>query len=29
VVARKSEYQVVVKQGEPGDFVTEHDPGSE
>lgn len=29
VVARTSDYQVVVKQGEAADFVTEHDPRSD
>jgi hypothetical protein len=29
VVARTNSYQVVVKQGEAAEFVTEHDPRSE
>jgi hypothetical protein len=29
VVARTDRYQVVVKQGEAAEFVTEHDPRSE
>jgi hypothetical protein len=29
VVTRKSEYQVVIKEGEAAEFVTEHDPRNE